>query len=339
MVIQKWLGILAVVCGGGLLDGVVCEASANPVAPAVVSQTQQSATTQFTAAVATIADYMLLQGVVESSNSATVSAQVSGRVERVLVDVGDTVPAGATILTITSVEQYQMLTQAQAQQAAANATLLAEQQEFNRINSLVERELVSVAERDRAKARLDNAKAQLRSAYAAVERAEEQLSYTEVKAPYGGVVSDRFVEPGELVQPGTPLLSGFDPAQLRIHVDLPADYAQPATRFNWARVNGVVPETLQVFPTVHSQSGTVRMRLVLPPNSNFMPGQWQPVRIQVGEHQGLQIPQQAVHHQGELTLVRMHNDSWRAVRLGAVFNDMVEVVSGLQAGEVIVYEQ
>src|SRR5690554_7009229 len=114
------------------------------------SASTQAALSDYKVAAGTIADYMQLQGLVESTNSATVSAQVSGRVERVLVDVGDNVPAGTTIVTITSVEQYQMLTQAQAQQAAANATLVSEQQEFDRISSLVERELVSVAERDRA---------------------------------------------------------------------------------------------------------------------------------------------------------------------------------------------
>lgn len=286
----------------------------------------------------TIAEYLRLQGLVESTNSATVSAQVSGRVEKVLVDMGDNVPAGATLVTITSVEQYQMLTQAQAQVAAAKATLVAEQQEFDRVTSLVERDLVPVAERDRAKARLDNAKAQLRSAEAAVERAEEQLSYTEVKAPYGGIVSERFVEPGELVQPGTPLLSGFDPAELRLHVDLPARYAQSATTYQWARVNGLEPTAQQVFPTVHSQSSTVRMRLILPSDSGLMPGQWQPVLVKVGEHEGVQVPTEAIYHQGELTMVRMQDNSWRAVRLGLSQDGFVEVVSGLKAGEVISYE-
>lgn len=286
----------------------------------------------------TISEYLRLQGLVESTNSATVSAQVSGRVEKVLVDVGDNVPAGATLVTITSVEQYQMLTQAQAQVAAAKATLVAEQQEFDRVTSLVERELLPAAERDRAKARLDNAKAQLRSAEAAVERAEEQLSYTEVRAPYGGIVSERLVEPGELVQPGTPLLSGFDPTELRLHVDLPARYAQPATTYQWARVNGLEPTAQQVFPTVHSQSSTVRMRLILPHDSSFMPGQWQPVLVKVGEHEGVQVPIAAIYNQGELTMVRMQDNSWRAVRLGLSEDGLVEVVSGLKAGEVISYE-
>jgi len=241
-------------------------------------------------------------------------------------------------VTITSVEQYQMLTQAQAQVAAARATLLAEQQEFERIRSLVERELMSAAEQDRAQARLDNAKAQLRAAEAGVERAEEQLSYTEVKAPYGGIVSARLVEPGELVQPGTPLLSGFDPSELRLHVDIPAAYAAAVQQYQWARVNGSEPASQRLFPTIDSQSSTVRLRLNLAKDSGMMPGQWQPARVKVGEHQGLLVPQQAIYQQGELTMVRMQDKSWRAVRLGLEQDDQVEVVSGLQAGEVISYE-
>lgn len=329
MSLRFWLAAVAVAVSTNTIM-----ASATP---AGVNASELNAT-EFKVEESTIADYVQLQGLVESTNSATVSAQVSGRVEKVLVDVGDTVPAGSTIVTITSVEQYQMLTQAQAQLAAANASLVAEQQEFDRISSLVERQLVSVAERDRAKARLDNAKAQLRSAQAAVERAEEQLSYTEVKAPYGGVVSARLVEPGEVVQPGTPLMSGFDPSQLRLHVDIPASYARAVKQFNWARVNGVEPTSLQVFPTVHSQSGTVRLRLVLPQNKHFIPGQWQPVQIKVGEHPGVLVPYQAIHRQGELTLVRMQDGSWRAVRLGASAAGLTEVVSGLHEGEVIIHE-
>ncbi|WP_417686350.1 efflux RND transporter periplasmic adaptor subunit [Pseudidiomarina gelatinasegens] len=316
MSVYKWVYLL-VICIAGVASATAAELSL-----------KQS----------TIAEYLRLQGLVESTNSATVSAQVSGRVERVLVDVGDEVSAGATLLTITSVEQYQMLTQAQAQVAAAQATLVAEQQEYDRIISLVERDLVPVAERDRAKARLDNAKAQRRSAEAAVERAEEQLSYTEVKAPYAGIVSARMVEPGELVQPGTPLLSGFDPSELRLHVDLPASYAQAAKDYQWARINGLTPTSQQVFPTVHSQSSTVRMRLILPHDSGLMPGQWQPVLVKVGEHQGVQVPLAAVYHQGELTMVRMKDNSWRAVRLGLEQDGHIEIVSGLQAGEVISYE-
>ncbi len=284
-----------------------------------------------------LADLVQLQGVVEATNAATVSAQVSGRVERVLVEVGDKVPAGATIVTITSVDQYQALTQAESQLAAAEANLTAAQQEYDRVIRLVEQKLVPVAERDRVQANLDSAKAQQRSAKAAVARAQEQLSYTEVKAPYGGVVSARLVEPGELVQPGTPLMSGFDPAELRIHVDLPAPYAAAAQRFAWARVAGIEPSQFLVFPTADQQTGTQRLRLNLPADTGFLPGQWQTVSVKVGEHAGVVVPAAAVYRQGELTMVKLADDSWRAVRLGARYGADVEVVSGLDAGEVVSY--
>ncbi|WP_406663527.1 efflux RND transporter periplasmic adaptor subunit [Gallaecimonas sp. GXIMD1310] len=293
---------------------------------------------EYTVEPAQLAERIQLQGLVESTNSATVSAQVSGRVEKVLVDVGDQVPAGATIVTITSVEQHQALARAQAQEAAARASLLSAQQEWDRVKSLVERKLLPVAERDRAKASLDNAKAQLRAAVAAAKSAQEQLSYTAVKAPYSGLVSQRLVEPGEMVQPGTPLMSGFDPTALRLHVDLPAVLAKGANEFHWARVGNIVPTKFLLFPTADSQTGTVRLRLNLPKDSGLIPGQWQTVTVQTGEHQGLVIPKAAVRHQGELTMVRMQNGQWRAIRLGMSENGNVEVVSGLNAGEVITYE-
>lgn len=284
-----------------------------------------------------LADRVQLQGVVEATNAATVSAQVSGRVERVLVEVGDVVPAGATIVTITSVDQYQALTQAESQLAAANANLTAAQQDYARVTRLVEQNLLPAAERDRVQANLDSAKAQQRSAQAAVARAQEQLSYTEVKAPYGGVVSARRVEPGELVQPGTPLMSGFDPAQLRIHVDLPARYADAVRDHQWARVAGIEPTSMLVFPTADQQTGTQRLRLNLPADTGFLPGQWQTVTVQVGEHQGVVVPAAAIYRQGELTLVKLADGAWRAVRIGARYGDDVEVVSGLAAGEEVSY--
>lgn len=284
-----------------------------------------------------LADILRLQGVVEATNAATVSAQVSGRVERVLVEVGDEVPAGATIVTITSVDQYQALTQAESKLAAAQANLTAAQQDYDRVTQLVEQKLLPTAELDRVQANLDSAKAQQRSAQAAVARAQEQLSYTEVKAPYGGVVSARLVEPGELVQPGTPLMSGFDPAELRIHVDLPERYAAAAQQFAWAQVAGIEPVAFRVFPTADQQTGTQRLRLNLPADTNFLPGQWQTVEVQVGEHQGVVIPYAAVYRQGELTMVKLADGSWRAVRLGGCYGDDVEVVSGLAANEVVHY--
>lgn len=313
-----------------LLPALAMASLATGIAPSYAAQSVTAQQQQ-------LADYLHLQGVVEATNAATVSAQVSGRIERVLVEVGDQVPAGATIVTITSVDQYQALSQAQSQLAAANASLLAAQQEYERVAQLVAQGLLPTAEQDRVKANMDNAQAQQKNAAAAVARAQEQLSYTEVKAPYGGVVSERLVEPGELVQPGTPLMSGFDPAQLRIHIDIPATYASAAGEFKWARIAGIEPTHMLVFPTAHHQSGTQRIRLDLPEATGFLPGQWQTVQIKVAEHQGVVVPAAALYRQGEMNLVKLADGSWRAVRVGGQYDELVEIVAGLTAGEAVQY--
>src|SRR5690606_5312320 len=91
------------------------------------------------------------------------------------------------------------------------------------------RNLAARAELDRVTAAQRAAQARVASARAGVERMREQLGYTDVLAPYGGVVSARHVELGELVQPGTPLMSGFDPEALRVRVDLPQGIARQVT--------------------------------------------------------------------------------------------------------------
>lgn len=282
-------------------------------------------------------ELLQLQGLVEARNSATVSAQTSGRVAEVRVDVGDTVAAGDVIVRINSIEQSQALDRANANLAASLANQVQAEGDWQRVSSLVARKLLPKADLDRARSARDNADAAVKAAKAAAATASEQLSYTAIRAPYGGVVSARLVEPGELVQPGTALMSGFDPATLRVHVELPQQLAASARQFGWARVAGKVPTALLFFPTADSHSGTVRLRLALAADTQALPGQWLAVSVKVGEHQGLLVPKDFIVQQGELTLVKMQDGSWRAVRLGSTFGEEVEVLSGLAGGEVIVH--
>lgn len=290
----------------------------------------------------TVESFVRLQGIVEATNAATVSAQTSGRVEQVLVDIGDVVEPGATIVNITSTEQYQAVAQALAQESAAQATLVAAQREYDRISSIVADGLLPKAELDRVEAALQNAQSQVKATQAAVTRAREQLSYSSVKAPYGGVVSERLVEPGEAVQPGTPLMSGFDPTTLRIHVDVPMTLARAVGRFASARIQTqdgwIEPTQFKLFPTVDAASASVRLRLTLPADLQLLPGQWLGVSVKTGEYEGLSVPAEAITQQGELTLVKLASGDWRAVRVADAYDGRVEILSGLSAGEVISYE-
>lgn len=287
-------------------------------------------------------------GRIEATYQATVSSETSGRVEEIRADIGDLVPAGAVILTVTSTEQRAGLTRAEAALAEAQSTLAAETAEYQRARDLLSRQFIAQADMDRATVRLNAAQARVDSAEAALNTAREQLSYTEVRAPYSGVVSDRLVEPGELVQPGTPLMSGYDPAALRVEVDLPQAVADRVRVIREARIltagdnadgRGVEPDKLLLYPVADPGTSTIRARLELPfPARNLYPGQFVTVLFTTGSKERLLVPRTSVVQRAEVTAVYVVNDgvpTLRQIRAGAAFGDEIEVLAGLTAGELV----
>ena len=281
-------------------------------------------------------------GTVEAVNQSTVSAETSGRVQELLVDVGDNVPAGAVILRLVSTEQRENLNQAEAALAEARANLDVETLNYNRAREMSERQLISKSDFDRATGNYNTARARVASAEAALKTATQRLSYTEVRAPYGGVASARHVELGEAVHPGDPLMSGFDPDAMRIEVNLPQAVAAQVRELKQARVltgdnDAIVPKQLILFPVADPATSTVRARLELPKqSSNLYPGQFVKVAVTIGQAERLLIPATSVVYRSEVTGVYVVADgiaTLRQVRLGNHFGDTVEVLSGLDTGE------
>src|SRR5690554_4546491 len=135
----------------------------------------------------------VFDGTVEAVNRATVSAQTTGRVAKILYDVNDFVEAGAVIMRFTDAEQQAALRQARAALEEAEARFTEAEQEYTRVEGMFRNETVSRARFEQAQANREAAAARLEAARSAVARAEEQLDYTVVRAPYAGIVSERHV--------------------------------------------------------------------------------------------------------------------------------------------------
>jgi len=283
----------------------------------------------------------VFDGTVEAVHQSTVSAQTSARVQELLVDVGDTVPPGTVILRLVSTEQREALNQAEAALAEAHAMQDAETLNYQRSQELLDRQVISKSEFDRVTAAYNTARARVASAEAALQAARQRLSYTEIRAPYGGVVSARHVEVGEAVNPGTPLMSGFDPEVLRVVVDLPQAAAVSVRQHMQVRVlagdGELTPERITLFPVADPSTSTVRARVDLPHQATGLyPGQFVKVAFTVGETGRLLVPASAIVHRSEVTGVYSMDDAGvrlRQVRLGNRFGDQVEVLAGLDAGE------
>lgn len=282
------------------------------------------------------------EGTVEAVNQATVSAETKGRVADIFFDIGDTVPAGTVILRLVSNEQRDALNQSEAKLSEAQANLDAETKEYARLDELYKRNIVSKSDWDRASARFNIAKAQVASAQAGLKTAREQLSYTEVRAPYGGIVSARHVELGEAVQPGTPLMSGFNSKSMRVLATLPQAVSEKVKSLNKARIrseNGtmVIPSKIILFPIADPTTSTVKVRLELPEvASNLYPGEFVSVGFTVGDVKRLLIPTSSVVYRSEVTGVYVIKDNvpkLRQIRLGNQFGEKIEVLAGLENGE------
>ncbi|MDJ0712260.1 MAG: efflux RND transporter periplasmic adaptor subunit [Woeseiaceae bacterium] len=280
-------------------------------------------------------------GRVEAVNRATISAQTSGRIAELPFDVNDFVEAGAVIMRFTDTEQQAALASALAALQEANARLAEANQEFERFSKMIENQTISQARLDQAKANRDAAQARVNAAQSGVAAAREQLEYTVVRAPYAGIVSDRHVELGELVQPGQPLISGLSLQQLRINVDVPQSMfdvvRKNARAFAYVGDERITAESLTFFPVADPAANTFRVRVNLPDGAaTLYPGMFVKVGFVVGETKRLLVPAAAVSRRSELSAVYViDGDSvgLRQVSLGRQYADSIEILAGLEEGE------
>jgi RND family efflux transporter MFP subunit len=284
-----------------------------------------------------------LDAVVEAVNRSTVSAQTQGQVREILFDVDDAVEQGAVIVRLKDTEHRARLTQAVADQKSATAQLRQARDEYERIKGLYAKKNVSESAMDKATADLASSQAGFDAAGARLEQAQEQLKYTEIRAPYSGIVTKRHLEVGEIASPGQPVMTGISLDDLRVSVDVPQSLIPAVRAGGSVRVylpDGRAIETraITVFPFADLESNTFKVRAVLPRETpGLYPGMLVKTGFVVGEKAELTVPTAAVVRRSEVTGVyvvdgdgRVH---FRQVRLGRALDDGLVVLAGLTEGE------
>lgn len=317
------------------------------LAAALLLTTNSSAMADvYTAQLTKVDQAIVLDGVVQPVNQGTVAAQTSGTVVALNVDVNDYVKQGSVLLEISAVQQSAALDAAKAQLASAVAQNKEAQAQVKRFRQLMPKGAISQDQMDAAETRARSAAAAVKSAEAAVAQAKESLGYTSVTAPYDGVVTKRYVELGETVAPGTPLLSGFSMDELRVESEIPQHYYSLVNNEAQFTIdNGVgekvTPTAYNLFRYAEPSSHSHTIRLNLPEKQpGFTPGAWVKTRFVYGQRELLLVPKTAVMRRAELSVVyRLTKDDdaiLNPVRLGQEFEDSYEVLSGLEIGDRVV---
>jgi RND family efflux transporter MFP subunit len=289
------------------------------------------------------ADGLSWDGVVQAVEQSVLSAQTSGRVLELAVDVDRRVARGALLLRLTAEEQKASADTANAQLRAAEAQLVDAASRYRRAGELVGRKLIAQDDFDRVRAAHDAAQAERDAAAARLAQARQQLGYTEVRAPYAGIIAVRHVEPGETVVPGQPLFTLYAPGALRLEVEVPqadADRikAHPAASVMLPDGRESKATEVLVFPRADPQAHSTTVRVMLPALSPApRPGQIAKVRFAASAGQGqIRLPEAAILRRGELVAAYVIDGEsivQRQLRVGDSRDGQVTVIAGLVPGE------
>jgi RND family efflux transporter MFP subunit len=291
-----------------------------------------------------------------------VMSKISGRVEQVLVDVGDPVRAGQLIAIVEDREIRQQLQQAEASLAVTQASIRQReaelqnyQRQVQRFQELFDQSLISRQEledvttrKQTAQAQLQLSRAQFRQSEAMLNQYKINLENTRSYAPMDGLVSNRSLHPGALVSSNTPIVSLVDLSILRVVVNLVEKDVVRVRRGDRADVSvdafpgrAFSGEVRRVSPVLDPATRTGEVEIQVANGAlDLRAEMFARVSLELGsQSRKIVIPREAMVYQGNqggVFVLEGNVAHFRPIRTGAAQQTMVEIVDGLEKGEEVV---
>lgn len=270
-----------------------------------------------------------------------------GQVSRVFVDAGQWVEQGQVLVSIERSVQVQQIGGAEAQIGVARADLQLAQNELDRALKLVDRGFISKADVDRKTATRDSARARLRVAEAQLSELRARTARLDIRAPVGGYILERNVEPGQTVSAGSGILFRMaQGGQLELQAQLgEADLASvsvgvPATVTPVGTDQQFTGQIWQIAPMIDPQSRQGMARIALPFDRALKPGGFASVEIKAGAVSAPVLPKSAVQTDREGSYVYLVGKDNKVVRRnvkqGIVTPSGIAITEGLDGSERVV---
>ena len=313
------------------------------------------------AQLANIPDVIEAVGTLRASETTQLAAQMMGNIVEIRVREGDRVQRGQVLAVIDDAQPRAAVDRATAADLAAQQEITASESDFTlaaatfqRYQTLFDKKSVSPQEFDEIKARYQAAQARREmaragqaQAIAALQQARTALGYTHIVAPFDGLVTDKKADVGTLASPGVPLVTVEDLRRYRLEATV------NETDLRYVRQGqqvSVLLDTLgdrelkgkvvEIVPAVDPASRSVLVKIELPSDSALRSGLFGRAQFARGERSALLIPRTAVIERGQLQGIYVldHNKiaGLRYVTLGKPSAAQVEVLAGLQTGEMLI---
>jgi RND family efflux transporter MFP subunit len=284
-------------------------------------------------------------------------AKVSGYVDQISVDIGDQVKAGQLLARLEVPELRDELARAKAAEQRAEADYKDAHLVYTRLLAVdkAHPNLVAQQELDAAEAKDGTAEAAIVGAKAEVQRDQTLLAYTHITAPFDGVITHRYADPGSLIQAGTasdtqsmPLVCLSDNYRLRLDFPVSVAYVKDIQLGDQVEVRveslkgkpfmGTISRSTQ---KVDEDTRTMIMEIEVPnPKLELVPGMYATVVLKVERRpQALVIPTEAVFTDKKTSVYVVNHEQKieeRTVTLGLETPGKYEVLAGLKDGELVV---
>lgn len=293
---------------------------------------------------------LIVSGTVEAVNSANLSTRLMGYVEHINVKVGDKVAKGQTLIVINNTDLEAKRAQVNAGISEAKAAFTIAEKDYNRYKNLFVQNSASQKEFDDMTAHYNMAKARLEAAQQMKNEINAQFAYTNIKAPFSGVVTGKFIDEGDLANPGMPLLAVESPQNFEVVARVPE--ANISNIKQGEDVNVMVSsidaelkgKVSEVSSSSANSGGQYLVKVSLgSKNEKVRSGMFASVQFPNVKNQTpnatetIMIPEEAIIINGQLsgvyTVSQQNTAVLRWLRLGKSFGDKVEVLSGLTSGE------
>ena len=300
-----------------------------------------------------------LPGVVRPGKRAVISTRMSGTLETVDVEPGDTVTTGQHLATVDSREVESAITAARANVQATESALQQARREHERLQRLYDEDLIARVKMEQGGVRVQEFEARLQTAKAELQSQQSNLDYTRLTAPFDGLVAETLVDAGSFVGPGQALM--VLEARDTLRIDVPVSSRIAASQLPGQLVSVITGEeghTLPahltgIIPALDKEATGQRLRLTLNSKQNGLaPGQVVTVLVPApDEHTAstrnwVALPESALIRRGQLTgtLVLEQRGDETAVHLKwiktanppANGTNKIPVTEGLSAGEQVV---
>jgi len=353
-ILLRLVPVAAAIAGG--LSGCSNEQTAQPSAPETVRSVSVVSVQR-----ANSPDLLEAVGTIRAAQTSQLASQTMGNIVELRVHEGDRVQGGQVLAIIDDAQPRAAVDRAaagesaaQQEVAASDSDLVLAQSTLTRYQTLYDRKSVSPQEFDEVKARYqaalahrDLTRASQAQARAALAQAHTSLSYTRILAPFDGVITEKKADPGMLASPGLPIFTIEGLGHYRL------ESAVNENDLRYVRMGEPVPvivdaleisqqrgRVVQIVPAADTGSRSFLVKIELPADTRLRSGLFGRAQFSRGNRSALFIPQTAVVERGQLQgvyiLDRNRTASLRYVTLGNRAGSVVEVLSGLQEGELLV---